>query len=363
MSAKPRLRDLGICVGRLPTGRYNAITDVPGVRVGHATVVYDEPEIARTGVTIIAPREGPVREDHVFGGYYSFNGCGAMTGLLWLEESGQLSSEIALTGTYSVGTVYDALVQATTEKGYGYGSQLPVVGETYDGYLNQGPAFHVTVDHVFEALNNAHSGPVEEGNVGGGTGMKCHEFKGGIGTASRRATTTFGTYTVGALVQANQGQRADLTVAGVPVGQEIGPEQVPALTTPPPIEAETESSIIVVLATDAPLLPFQCKRLAQRATIGLARTGSYGQNWSGDIFLAFTTANHIFPHPATPECVAMLPNEQIDPLFLAAAEAVEEAILNALCAAETMTGYKGTTIHALPQDELVKVMQRYGRLT
>jgi D-aminopeptidase len=367
MSAKPRLRDLGICVGRLPTGRHNAITDVPGVRVGHSTVIYDEPEVARTGVTIIAPREGPVREDHVFGGYYSFNGCGAMTGLLWLEESGQLSSEIALTGTYTVGSVYDALVQATTEKGYGYGSQLPVVGETYDGFLNQGPAFHVTVDHVFEALNNAKSGPVEEGNVGGGTGMKCHDFKGGIGTASRRVTTAFGNFTVGALVQANQGERADLTIAGVPVGQEIGSDKVPTLKKATPIEtapAETEpqSSIIVVLATDAPLLPFQCKRLAQRATIGLARTGSYGQNWSGDIFLAFTTANHIWPNPTTPECVEMLPNEQMDPLFLAAAESVEESILNALCAAETMTGHKGATIHALPQDELVQVMQRYGRI-
>ena len=361
MSAKPRLRDLGICLGRLPTGRYNAITDVPGVRVGHSTVIYDDPAIARTGVTIIAPREGPVRDDHVFGGYYSFNGCGAMTGLLWLEESGQLSSEIALTGTYTVGTVYDALVQATTEDGYGYGSQLPVVGETYDGYLNEGPAFHVTVDHVFEALNDATGGPVLEGNVGGGTGMKCHEFKGGIGTASRQVKTAYGNFTVGALVQANQGERVDLTIGGVPVGQEIGPDKVPTLKESTP-DNEPQSSIIVVLATDAPLLPFQCKRLAQRATIGLARTGSYGQNWSGDIFLAFTTANHVWPNPTTPDCVEMLPNEQIDPLFLGAAEAVEESILNALCAAETMTGFKGTTIHALPHDELVSVMRRYGRL-
>ncbi len=358
MINKPRLRDLGISVGRLPTGRHNAITDVPGVRVGHTTVIFDTPQVARTGVTIIAPREGPTREDHVFAGYYSFNGCGAMTGLLWLEESGQLISEIALTGTYTVGTVYDALVQATTDGGYG--SWLPVVGETYDGFLNQAD-FHVTRAHVFEALAKASSGPVAEGNVGGGTGMKCHDFKGGIGTASRVAETRFGTYTVGALVQANQGERADLVVAGVPVGQEIGPEVVP-LAQRGPEEHEPQSSILVILATDAPLLPFQCKRLAQRATIGLARTGSYGHNWSGDIFLAFTVGNHLWPHASAPDCVQMLPNEQLDPLFLAAAEAVEESILNALCAAETMTGQQGRIIHALPHDTLVSVMRKYGRL-
>lgn len=357
MSTRPRLRDLGITVGRLNPGPNNAITDVPGVRVGHVSVVFDGDMTARTGVTVIAPREGTVDEDRVFAGFHSFNGCGAMTGLLWLEESGMLSSEIALTGTYTVGTVYDALVRASRD-GYG-GSQLPVVAETYDGYLNEGPAFHVTQEHVLEALHKAKGGPVAEGCVGGGTGMKCHDFKGGIGTASRVAELTCCTYTVGALVQANQGQRIDLLVDGVPVGREIGVDHLPGATPGPDEEG---SSIIVILATDAPLLPFQCRRLAQRAVIGLARTGSYGHNWSGDIFLAFATGNHLTSRTADPDIVQMIPNPQIDPLFLAAAEATEEAILNALCAAETMTGWKGRTIHAMPQDTLVEVMRKYNRL-
>ncbi len=354
--SRPRLRDLGIKIGRLPAGQYNALTDVPGVRVGHRTVVFDEPQVARTGVTIIAPREGPVSDDRVFAGYHSFNGCGAMTGLLWLEESGQLSSEIALTGTYTVGTVYDALVRATHE---GYGSELPVVAETYDGFLNEGPAFHVTQEHVMEALNSARGGPVQEGNVGGGTGMKCHEFKGGIGTSSRIAETKIGSFTVGVLVQANHGAREDLLINGVPVGQEIGLEAIPALQPGP---GEEGSSIIVILATDAPLLPFQCKRLAQRASVGLARTGSYGHNWSGDIFLAFATGNHLLSPSDYRDEIHMLPNPQMDSLFLAAAEATEEAIVNALCAAETMTGQKGRKFHAMPLDLMVAAMKKYNRL-
>ncbi len=353
---RPRLRDLGITIGRLPPGPYNAITDVPGVRVGQVSVIYDHPQVARTGVTVIAPRDGAVDTDRVFAGYHSFNGCGSVTGLLWLEESGQLSSEIALTCTYSVGTVYDALIRATHD---GYGSHLPVVAETYDGFLNEGPAFHVTQEHVLHALSIASGGPVAEGNVGGGTGMKCHDFKGGIGTASRIAETQCCTYTVGALVQANQGQRVDLVVSGVPVGQEIGPDVVPLPQQSPD---EEKSSIIVVIATDAPLLAFQCRRLAQRAVIGLARTGSYGHNWSGDIFLAFSTGNHLKALPTEPDTVTMLPNTQLDPLFLAAAEAVEEAILNALCAAETMVGQKGCVVHALPLEELVRVMRKYRRV-
>lgn len=354
--SRPRLRDLGITVGRLPTGPHNTITDVPGVRVGQVSVIYDAPMVARTGVTIIAPRAGPASRDRVFAGYHSFNGCGAMTGLLWLEESGQLSSEIALTGTYTVGTVYDALVRATQE---GYGSHLPVVAETYDGFLNEGPAFHVTQEHVLQAISLASDGPIAEGNVGGGTGMRCHDFKGGIGTASRIARARCCEFTVGALVQANQGDRVDLVVKGVPVGQEIGPDRVPLPQRGP---EEEGSSIIVILATDAPLLPFQCRRLAQRAVIGLARTGSYGHNWSGDIFLAFATGNHLTSTTAEPDTVLMLPNAELDPLFLAAGEAVEEAILNALCAAETMTGQKGRVIHALPTDDLLAIMKRYNRL-
>ncbi len=354
--SRPRLRDLGITVGRLPTGPHNAITDVPGVRVGHATVIHDEPSIARTGVTIIAPREGPAAQDRLFAAYHSFNGCGEMTGLLWLEESGQLSSEIALTGTYNVGIVHQALVAATQNS---YGGLLPVVAETYDGFLNDGPAFPLTQEHVFQALLEAREGPVDEGNVGGGTGMMCHDFKGGIGSASRLAETRSGVFTVGALVQANHGDRIDLRIDGVPVGEEIGPEHTP-LPRMAPVEAG--SSIVVILATDAPLLPFQCKRLAQRAAIGLGRTGSYGHNWSGDIFLAFATGNHLPPGTSEPTHARMLPNPHMNPLFLAAAEAVEEAILNALCAAETMTGREGRTAYALPLDELRCVMQRYGRL-
>ncbi|MBN2470462.1 MAG: P1 family peptidase [Anaerolineae bacterium] len=357
MGSRPRLRDLGISIGRLPPGPYNAITDVPGVRVGHVSVVFDREMVARTGVTLIAPRENTVDEDRVFAGFHSFNGCGAMTGLLWLEESGMLSSEIALTGTYTVGTVYDALVRASRE-GYG-GSQLPVVAETYDGYLNEGPAFHVTQEHVLQALHSASGGPVAEGNVGGGTGMKCHEFKGGIGTSSRVARINCCEYTVGVLVQANQGHRIDLTIDGVPVGRDLGVDVVPGQQPGP---GEEGSSIIVIVATDAPLLPFQCRRLAQRAVIGLARTGSYGHNWSGDIFLAFATGNHLTSRTADPDTVQMIPNPEIDPLFLGAAEATEEAILNAMCAAETMVGWKGRTIHAMPLDRVVEVMRKYNRL-
>ncbi len=348
---RPRLRDLGISIGRLPVGPYNAITDVPGVRVGHVTLIQDKPCVARTGVTIIAAREGPTAQDHAFAGHHSFNGCGEMTGLLWLEESGRLSSEIALTSTFSVGTVHQALVAHAVENGHG--GYLPVVAETYDGFLNDGSAFHVTEDHVRQAIEAARSGPVAEGNVGGGTGMMCHDFKGGIGTASRVAETPGGAYTVGALVQANHGDRADLLVDGLPVGRLIGPDHTPLPGFNP---QEAGSSIVVILATDAPLLPYQCRRLARRAAIGLGRTGSYGHNWSGDIFLAFATANHLPPRPEGPSAVLTLPNQHMNPLFLAAAEAVEEAILNALCAAETMVGREGRVAYALPLDELQRVM-------
>ncbi|MBN1965837.1 MAG: P1 family peptidase [Anaerolineae bacterium] len=355
--ARPRLRDLGITIGRLPTGPFNAITDVPGVRVGHTTFISDEPCMARTGVTIVAPRPGPTWQDHVFAGWHSFNGCGEMTGLHWITESGRLGSEIALTGTFSVGAVHDAMVAYAVENESP--ALLPVVGETYDGYLSDGSAFCIGREEVFAAIAAAADGPVAEGNVGSGTGMMCYDFKGGIGTASRVAETKSGPYTVGALVQANHGDRPDLRMDGVPVGREIGPEHTP---TPGNIAPESGSSILIIVATDAPLLPFQCQRLARRATVGLARTGTIGHNWSGDIFLGFSTANHLPPQPNGPHPVEMLPNAQMDPIFLAVAEAVEEAILNVLCAAETMTGWQGHIAYALPLDALVEVMRKYHRL-
>lgn len=352
--ARARIRDLGISIGYMPTGEHNAITDVPGVLVGHTTVVHDEPRVARTGVTMIVPREGAIADDKAFAGYHSFNGNGEMTGLLWIEESGMLGSAIGITNTHQVGVVRDALVAHAVEKGH-RGWFLPVVAETYDGFLNDIGAFHVTQDHVFQAIASAKSGPVDEGNVGGGTGMTCHEFKGGIGTSSRIAETDTGQYVVGALVQANYGTRRLLRVDGVPVGREIGPEH-----TPTPWQSSSgQGSIIVIVATNAPLIPAQCKRLAQRATVGLARVGGVGHNGSGDIFLAFATGNHLPSDPGTLHDLTMLPHEQMDSIFEAAAEAVEESILNALTAAETTIGLQGHTAHALPLDELKRVMAKY----
>jgi D-aminopeptidase len=355
--AGARIRDLGITIGGLPTGPHNAITDVPGVLVGHATVIADQPRIARTGVTMIVPRAGEVWQDRVFGGFFSFNGNGEMTGLPWLEESGMIDSVIGITNTHAVGVVRDAIVANAVEHGQIGGFLLPIAAETYDGWLSDIDAFHITQAHAFAALAAAQGGPVNEGNVGGGTGMICHGFKGGIGTSSRIVTTKSGMYTVGALVQANYGARRDLRVDGVPVGQEIGPDRVPVRQEPP----SSAGSIIVVVATDAPLLPVQCKRLARRATAGLARVGGVGYNGSGDIFLAFATGNHL-PQSEMPLELKMLPHEQLDDLFVAVADTVEESILNALCAAETMTGFRGRVVYALPLDELKRVMEKYPRV-
>ncbi|MFN8457170.1 MAG: P1 family peptidase [Anaerolineae bacterium] len=352
---RPRLRDLGIIIGDLPPGPYNAITDVPGVLVGHTTVIADEPYVARTGVTVIIPREDEIRDDRAFAGFHSFNGNGEMTGLLWLEECGMLGSPIGLTNTNQVGVVRDSLIWHDVENFESRGFKLPVVAETYDGWLSDIDAFHLTEDHVHQAIAIAHSGYVEEGNVGGGTGMICHDFKGGIGSASRLVESKSGPYVVGVLVQANHGDRHAFRVDGVPVGREIGPEFVPLPWEEPP----QGGSIIVIIATDAPLLPMQCKRLAQRATVGLARVGGIGHNGSGDIFLCFATGNHIYANANGKRNLEMIPNEHLNPFFEAVAEAVEESILNALTAAETMTGYKGHTAHALPLDELQRVMARY----
>jgi D-aminopeptidase len=373
-----RTRDLGISIGLGRPGPLNAITDVAGVRVGHATIIEgDGPLVVgqgpvRTGVTIVVPRGPDDWREPVFAGCHRLNGNGELTGLEWVRESGKLTTPIAITNTHSVGVVRDAMVAAAvehTEPGATWWS-LPVVGETYDGVLNDINGFHVRPEHVRAALDSATGGPVAEGNIGGGTGMVCHEFKGGIGTASRVVPADRGGHTVGVLVQANYGKRAWLRVDGVPVGVEIDDDEAPspyvqdrgAAADPQP----GSGSIIIVVATDAPLLPYQLERLAQRAGLGLARAGGTGGHTSGDLFIAFATGNRL---PAEDEDhpqlltydVRTVGDLVIDALFDATIEATEEAIINALVAAETMTGRDGITAHALPHDRLLEVMGRYGR--
>lgn len=369
---RKRIRDLGITVGRLRTGKWNAITDVSGVKVGHTTLISGEGALkvgkgpVRTGVTAVLPHGGDLATDPLFAGYHILNGNGEMTGLPWIHESGLLMSQIAITNTHSTGVVRDAMIAYNHSKGrdrLGYGlSSLPVVGETFDGYLSDIDGMHVKEEHVFEAFESAESGPVAEGCVGGGTGMICHQFKGGIGTSSRVLTERNGGWTVGVLVQANHGKRELFKVNGVPVGMEIDADEVPLPWTPPLPGA---GSIIVIIATDAPLLPHQCRRLAQRATLGIARLGGLGENGSGDIFFAFSTANRgMNDQLATPgiSSVMMISCEAMNPLFEAVAEATEEAILNALCMATTMTGIDDKTVYALPLGRLKKIMKKYNRL-
>jgi len=350
-----RLRDLGITIGNLPTGQYNAITDVSGVQVGHSTLNYDHPRVARTGVTVILPSLDDIWQHNLYAGYYCLNGDGEMSGLLWVEEAGLLSSPIALTNTHQVGLVRDALVEYALHIVKVEDTPLPVVAETFDGWLSDAQAFHLTKEQVYQAIKNAAGGPVAEGNVGGGTGSVCHEFKGGIGTASRIVEGRFGQHCVGALVQTNQGDRKLLQINGAPVGQKLGLQQIPA----PWNEPKYSSSIIAIIATDAPLIPVQCKALAQRATIGLARTGGIGHTGSGDIFLAFSTANTINADAETVLNVTTIPQHGLNALFEATIEAVEEAIINSLTAAETTVGFKGRTAHALPLDDLQRVMANY----
>jgi D-aminopeptidase len=357
--SRMRLRELGITVGTMPTGPHNAITDVPGVWVGHATLNYDTPRIARTGVTMIVPREGAIWQNKAFAGYHSFNGNGEMTGIPWLTESGMLGSPIAITNTHQVGVVRDALVSYEVERDDSQPFYLPVVTETYDGWLNDINAFHLTQQHALAALTAAQPGLVAEGNVGGGTGMICHGFKGGIGTSSRIVECPSGRYTLGVLVQANYGTRRLLRINGVPVGREIDEAHTP----PPEREPIKEGSIIIVVATDAPLIPVQCERLARRATVGLARVGGLGNNSSGDLFLAFATGNDLPTSADRPLPLQMLPHHHLNPFFEAVAEAVEESIANALTAAETMQGYRGRVVHALPLDALQRVMLKYGNGT
>lgn len=353
---RKRLRDLNVTIGELPTGPHNAITDVPGVLVGHYTLIRDEPRVARTGITMIAPRHNQIWENYAFAAYHSFNGNGEMTGLPWLEESGMLGSAIGITNTHQVGVVRDALVRYSVEAGVINGFILPVVAETYDGWLNDIDAFHLTTEHALAALQSAHGGPVAEGCVGGGTGMICHGFKGGIGSSSRVVEVPCGQYTVGVLVQANYGARRHLRVNGVPVGQLISEELAPIPWRKPP----SGSSIIVIIGTDAPLLPVQCKRLAQRATAGLARVGGMGHNGSGDIFLAFATGNELPANEQGLRPLQMVPHNQMDRLFEAVVEATEESILNALTAAETMSGFQNRTVYALPLDALQTAMEGYS---
>jgi D-aminopeptidase len=368
-NGRVRARELGIRIGRLEPGTWNAITDVAGVRVGHTTLVGGEGPLVvgqgpvRTGVTVVLPREGDAAHDPVFAGWHMLNGNGEMTGTAWIEELGTINWPIAITNTHSVGVVRDALIAYNVQHGDGAEAStwsLPVVAETYDGTLSDINGQHVKPEHVFAALDAAASGPVAEGCVGGGTGMLCHEFKGGIGTSSRVLGAQDGGWTVGALVQANYGIRALLRVDGVPVGREIPESEVPSPYTPT-VDA---GSIIVVLATDAPLLSSQCRRLAQRATIGLARMGGNGSNSSGDIFVAFATGNTGLLQSAgarAPIDVRMVPNDAMTPLFEAAADATEEAILNALCMATTTTGVGGRVAHALPLDRLAELMRYYRR--
>lgn len=357
MTITLRARDLGIPLEGTP-GPYNAITDVSNVEVGFATLI--EGESVRTGVTAIHPR-GKADHDPVFGGYFSFNGNGEMTGAAWVEEGGFVEGPICITNTHSVGLVRDTVIDwqikntAMLQKW-----SCPVVAETADGWLNDMYAFHVKPEHVWEALESAKHGPLSEGNVGGGTGMICYEFKGGTGTSSRKLPERFGGYTVGALVQANFGRRYQLTVAGVPVGQYLTEE---AVFTKGENPFQEQGSLIVILATDAPLLPYQLKRVAKRATLGMARTGSLGGNYSGDIFLAFSTANPGVAYPGDGLGHAhILPNNHLDPAFGAAALATEEAILNALLAAETMTGKDDLRVPALPHEGLLEVLRQYNRL-
>jgi L-aminopeptidase/D-esterase-like protein len=357
-AARPRARNLGIPFDGV-TGPLNAITDVKGVEVGHTTLISGNGKLqvghgpVRTGVTGLLPR-GKQSIDPVFAGWFSLNGNGEMTGTTWIEESGFLEGPIMLTNTSSVGVVRDAVVKYYSRQGKQQQPWLlPVVAETYDGFLNDTHGFHVKEAHAFAALDSASAGPVAEGNVGGGTGMRCFEFKGGIGTSSRKLSPEQGGFTVGVLVQSNFGSRRQLLVAGIPVGQALAERGV---------HASESGSIIIIVATDAPLLPHQLKRLARRAALGLARTGSTAGNGSGDIFVAFSTAN---PGAAKKEgaiALTMVPNERMGPLFDAVVQAVEESIMNALIAAETMVGRDGNTAYALPHNQVKEILRKHGRL-
>jgi D-aminopeptidase len=359
--SKPRARDLGVPFDGTP-GAANAITDVKGVEVGHTTLISGSGKLkvgegpVRTGVTAILPR-GKASNDAVFAGWFTLNGNGEMTGTTWVEDSGFLAGPVMITNTHSVGVVRDAVIAWIVKKGRsdqeGYWWSLPVVAETWDGDLNDINGFHVKPEHAWHALDTAHDGAVEEGSVGGGTGMICNEFKGGIGTSSRVLDQKNGGYTVGVLVQCNYGRRDQLRIAGVPVGREI-PDKA--------VRKQDVGSIIVVVATDAPLIPTQLKRIARKVSLGLGRDGSYSADSSGDIFIAFSTANPGAGSAKGVRSLKMLPNDEASPLFLATVQATEEAVVNAMVAAETMKGINDVEVIGLPHERLREVLKKYNRL-
>ena len=387
MTEAPRARDLGVAIGDRPPGAHNAITDVAGVRVGHTTLINGDGRLVvgkgpvRTGVTVLLPHDGDVWAEPVFAGAATMNGNGELTGLEWVREAGMLSGPIGITNTNDVGKVRDALVSAATAS-FDAGAQhwvLPVAGETYDGHLNDIAGSHVQAKHVAQALAGARGGRVAEGNVGGGTGMICHEFKGGIGTSSRVLPKESGGWTVGVLVQANYGRRGLLRIDGVPVGEEIPESEVASPWAEPRAARRAAAataalergpgagSIILVVATDAPLLPHQCERLARRSHFGVARVGGLGSPSSGDIAICFATGNRGLPPPEGDPVdggvleIRTVMDRALGDLFEATVEATEEAIVNALVAAETMTGRDGFVAHRLPHDRLAEVMAKYGR--
>ncbi len=369
---KPRARDLGVPFDGNP-GPLNAITDIAGIEVGHATIIEGSGELirgkgpVRTGVTAVIPR-GKSNMDAVFAAWFSQNGNGEMTGTTWVEESGQMWGPVMITNTHSVGIVHDAVIewgvtgdqfesQIDSDNWWG----LPVVGETWDGWLNDLNGFHVKKEHAFQALDSATGGPVTEGNVGGGTGMICYEFKGGIGTSSRVVKFGEDEYTLAVLVQANFGWRSQLLVAGVPVGREIPDDPAYSASSKLGIERDM-GSIIAIVATDAPVLPHQLKRIARRVSMGVARTGGIASDSSGDIFLAFSTNADIAGMTDKVGEVEMLPNPWMTRLFEATVQATEESIINAMIAAETMTGINDRTVYALPHDRLQELLREYNRL-
>ncbi len=354
-SGKPRARDLGVPFEGTP-GPLNAVTDVPGVEVGHTTLI--EGDSVRTGVTVVLP-EGRRGKNQVFAGWFTLNADGEMTGTTWIEESGILEGPVAITNTHSVGTVHQAVIEWSVKNIDGLSWSLPVVAETWDGGLNDINGFHVKPEHVFAAIESAAGGPVAEGNVGGGTGMRLYEFKGGIGTSSRVVETEHGRFTVGVLVQGNYGSRSLLRIAGAPVGLEI-PDLMPEGRDS---GGDDDGSIIIVVATDAPVLPHQLKRIAKRASLGLGRNGSIASNGSGDIFIAFSTFHkNIGTEEAGLYELKMLGNSSLNPIFRATVEASEEAVVNAMVAAETMTGRNGLKVYAIPHDRLREALQKYNRL-
>ena len=367
LNAKPRARELGIPFNGTP-GPLNAITDVAGVQVGNSTIISGKGKLVRgtgpvrTGVTAVLPRGDRSLDDPVFAGWYALNGNGEMTGTTWVEESGFLEGPVMITNTHSVGIVRDAIISWRASHGAadasGYWWSLPVVAETWDGLLNDINGFHVKEEHAHDAMRNAKGGVVVEGNVGGGTGMVCHSFKGGIGTSSRVVKIDNKEYTLGVLVQANYGDRKNLNIAGVPVGQEIS-DLMPRDSYEQ--DHNGEGSIIVIIATDAPLVAHQLKRLARRVPMGVGRVGGYAHDGSGDIFISFSTANSGVAFAEGKVDVEMLPNWMISPLFEATVQAVEEAIINTLVAAETMEGINDNKVYALPHDRLQEIMKKYNR--